>query len=52
MAFFQSFPSYEFIASLTVLGSSSVINKEKLEQKSDGVYLSSSLPSGTNLLNN
>jgi hypothetical protein len=51
MAFFQSFPSYESTASLTVLGSSSVIDKEKFEQKSDGVYLSGSLLSRTDLLN-
>jgi hypothetical protein len=40
MALFQRFPSYESTASLTVLGSSSVIDKAKFERKSDGVYLS------------
>jgi hypothetical protein len=52
MAFFQIFPSYESIASLTVLGSSSVIEKEKFEQKSDGLYLSGSLISRNDILNN
>jgi hypothetical protein len=36
---------------LTVLGSSTVIDKEKFERKVDGVYLSGSLLSRTDLLN-
>jgi hypothetical protein len=43
MALFQRFLSYESIASLTVIGSSSVIEKTKFEQKSDGIYLSGNL---------
>jgi hypothetical protein len=51
MAFFYSFPSFESIAFLIVLGSSSIIEKAKFEHKSDGVYLSGSLLSQTDLLN-
>jgi hypothetical protein len=40
MAFFQSLLSSEFTASLTVLGSSLVIDREKLERKLGGLYLS------------
>jgi hypothetical protein len=43
MDFFHIFPYFESTASLTVLGSSSVIDKEKFEQKLGGVYLSDSL---------
>jgi hypothetical protein len=51
MALFQRFPSYESTASLTVLGSSSVIEKEKFERKTNGLYLFGSLLSRSNLLN-
>jgi hypothetical protein len=51
MAFFQSLLSYEFTASLTVLGSSLVIDKAKLEQKLGGLYLYGCLISLTDLLN-
>jgi hypothetical protein len=51
MAFFQSLLSSEFAASLTVLGSSSVIDKEKFEWKSGGLYLYGCLLSLTDLLN-
>jgi hypothetical protein len=50
MAFFHSFPSYKSTTSITVLGSSSAIIKEKIEYKSSGVYLSSFLLSRTELL--
>jgi hypothetical protein len=50
MEFFQSLLSFESIVSLTIMGSSSVIDKEKLAQKSSGVYLSSFLLSQTDLL--
>jgi hypothetical protein len=33
MALFHSFPSYEYVASITVLGSSSVIDKSKFKEK-------------------
>jgi len=51
MALFQTFSSYESTASLTVLGSSSVIDKAKFEQKLDGLYLFDSLLSRSDLLN-
>jgi hypothetical protein len=51
MVSFHSFPSYESIASLTVLGSSSIIDKEKFEWKLGGVYLYGCLVSLTDLLN-
>jgi hypothetical protein len=50
MKFFQSLLSSESIASLIVMGSLSVIDKEKLAQKSGGFYLSSCLLSQTDLL--
>src|SRR5277367_999069 len=50
MASFQSFPSSESTASFTVLGSSSVTDKAKFEQKADGLYLSGCLLSRTDLL--
>src|SRR3984885_9176853 len=50
MASFQSFPSSESTASFTVLGSSSVTDKAKFEQKADGLYLSSCLLSRVDLL--
>jgi hypothetical protein len=40
MAFFHNFPSSDSTTSLAVLGSSLVIEKEKFERKSNGVYLS------------
>ena len=39
MDFFQSPPSVESIASLTVLGSSSMEDNAKAKKKSDGLYL-------------
>jgi hypothetical protein len=45
------FTILEFTASVTVLGSSSVIDKEKLERKLGGLYLYGCLLSLTNLLN-
>jgi len=50
MASFQSFPSSESTTSLTVLGSSSVIDKENFEQKVDGLDLYGCLCSGIDLL--
>jgi hypothetical protein len=52
MAFFQIYPSSKSTPSLTVLGSSSIIEKEKFERKSNEVYISGSLSSRTDLLNN
>jgi hypothetical protein len=51
MALFQIFPSYESTTSLTVIGSSSVIDKEKFERKLDGLYISDNLLSRNDLLN-
>jgi hypothetical protein len=51
MAFFQSIISYDFIVSRTVMGSSSIIDKQKLAQKLGGIYLFGFLLSLTNLLN-
>ena len=39
MAFFQSSPSIKSIASLTIIGSSSVADNAKIEQKLGGLYL-------------
>ena len=50
MGYFHSFPSFESTASLMVLGSSSVIVKEKFEQKEDGIYLFGCLLSRADLL--
>jgi len=50
MTSFQSFPFAESTTSFTVLGSSSVIDKAKFEQKADGLYLSYYLISRTNIL--
>jgi hypothetical protein len=51
MAFFYILLSSKFTTSLIVLGSSSMIDQEKLEQKLGGLYLSSFLVSLIDLIN-
>jgi hypothetical protein len=51
MEFFQILLSFEFTSSLIVLGSSLVIDKEKIAQKSGGTYLFGCLLSLIDILN-